>query len=154
MKKVYSILLLSLVVLMSSCVGKTKNTTTSGLATVVCDDSFENIMNQEIGVFEYIYPEASIIPYYTNERAALDSLLEFKTKLIVIPRELTAQEKQYIKDKGRNVRSNKIAVDAIALIVNPDNPVEYCQSQKLPKYCRVRLLIGMKLVQTRPEKSR
>lgn len=131
MKKVYSILLLSLVVLMSSCVGKTKNTTTSGLATVVCDDSFENIMNQEIGVFEYIYPEASIIPYYTNERAALDSLLEFKTKLIVIPRELTAQEKQYIKDKGRNVRSNKIAVDAIALIVNPDNPVEILSKSEI-----------------------
>lgn len=111
-------------VIMVSCIGKTKNTSTSGLASLVCDDSFENIMNQEVDVFEYIYPNASIIPYYTNERAAVDSLLNLKTKTIVISRELTQQEKDYLKSKKRNVRSNKIAVDAIALIVNPENPVE------------------------------
>ncbi|MBO5249670.1 MAG: substrate-binding domain-containing protein [Muribaculaceae bacterium] len=125
MKKYFGYIVMAILLCgLSSCVGKTKNTSTSGLATVVCDDSFENIMDQEIGVFEYIYPEASIIPYYTNERAALDSLFEFKTKLVVIPRELTANEKQYIKNSGRNVKVNKIAVDAIALIVNPENPIE------------------------------
>ena len=115
---------ISIIVVLSSCVGKTKNTSTSGLTSLVCDDSFENIMNQEIGVFEYIYPNASVIPYYTNERAAVDSLIELKTKTIVIPRELTKQEKDYLKSKDRNARSCKIAVDAIALIVNPENPIE------------------------------
>ena len=115
---------ISVVLVLSSCVGKTKNTSTSGLTSLVCDDSFENIMNQEIGVFEYIYPNASVIPYYTNERDAVDSLIELKTKTIVIPRELTKQEKDYLKSKDRNARSCKIAVDAIALIVNPENPVE------------------------------
>lgn len=115
---------IAIAVNVTSCVRQPKNTNTSGLTTIVCDDSFENIMNQEIGVFEYIYPEANVIPYYTNERAALDSLFELKTKLIVIPRDLTSEEKLYLKNKGRNARVSKIAVDAIALIVNPDNPVE------------------------------
>ena len=125
MKKYFGYIVMAIMICgLSSCVGKTKNTSTSGLATVVCDDSFENIMNQEIGVFEYIYPNASVIPYYTNERAAVDSLIELKTKTIVIPRELTKQEKDYLKSKDRNARSCKIAVDAIALIVNPENPIE------------------------------
>ncbi len=123
-KTLKAILILFSVAIMASCVGQTKNTSTSGLTSLVCDDSFENIMEQEIGVFEYIYPNANVIAYYTNERAAVDSLIELKTKTIVIPRDLTKQEKEYLKSKDRNARSNKIAVDAIALIVNPENPVE------------------------------
>ncbi|MDE6114250.1 MAG: substrate-binding domain-containing protein [Muribaculum sp.] len=108
-----------------SCRKAPTNTSTSGIATIVCDASFENIMDQEIDVFEYnTKGKASIIPYYESEKACIDSLLDFKTKLIVITRDLNEKEKEYIKAKNRNVRSNRIAVDAIALIVNPDNPIE------------------------------
>ena len=89
---------------MSSC-GKTPtNTSTSGIATIVCDDSFENILNQEIDVFEYIYPKASIIPYYVPEKAAIDSLLTQSTKTIIVTRELTEQEKNYLKNRKLNVK--------------------------------------------------
>lgn len=109
----------------TSCRKDPTNTSSSGIATIVCDESFENIMNQEIDVFEYnTNGKASIIPYYVSEKACVDSLLDFKTKTIVITRDLTDQEKEYIKAKRRNVKSNRIAVDAIALIVNPENPVE------------------------------
>ncbi len=108
-----------------SCRKAPTNTSTSGIATIVCDASFENIMDQEIDVFEYnTKGRASIIPYYVSEKACVDSLLDFKTKNIVISRDLTEKEKEYIKANNRNVKSNRIAVDAIALIVNPENPVE------------------------------
>lgn len=94
------------------------------IATVACDDSFENIMCQEIDVFEYLYRDMSIIPYYVNESAALDSLFSLKTRTIVVPRQLTAKEVSYLKGKRRNVKQSKIAVDAIALIVNKENPTE------------------------------
>jgi phosphate transport system substrate-binding protein len=42
----------------------------------------------------------------------------------VIPRDLTKKEKEYLDAKNRHARSNMIAVDAIALIVNKENPVE------------------------------
>ena len=29
-----------------------------------CDDGFKNILEEEIEVFEYSYPESSIIPFY------------------------------------------------------------------------------------------
>ena len=88
--------------------GKPKNTSTSGLIAIAVDESFQNIMNQEIDVFEYTYPNANIIPYYVDEHSAIDSMLELKTKLIITAHELTDVQKEY----------------AIALIVNKDNPIE------------------------------
>lgn len=99
-------------------------TSTSGIATIACDESFENIISQEIDVFEYQYPNANIIPYYLPEKACIDSLLEFKTKLAVITRRLTQKEKDYLRSNKKPVRQEHIAVDALALIVNPANPIE------------------------------
>ena len=42
---------------------------------MVCDNSFENIMAQEIDVFEYQYPDAHILVRYGTQAEALDSLL-------------------------------------------------------------------------------
>ncbi len=81
-------------------------------------------MAQEIDVFEYIYPNASIMPLYTDQNAAIDSLLDFKTKTIVVTRALTQKEVDYLKSNKKQVRQSQIAVDALALIVNPANNVE------------------------------
>lgn len=95
-----------------------------GSATMYCDDGFRHILQEEIEVFEYQYPNSAIIPYYVDEQTAMDSLLEDKTQLVVTTHELTKDQIQYIKDKYRRiVRQRCIAVDAVALIVNKDNPV-------------------------------
>ena len=41
-------------VLLTSCSEHKKKDVSS--ATIVCDESFQNIMKQEIDVFEYVYP--------------------------------------------------------------------------------------------------
>lgn len=95
-----------------------------GSATMYCDDGFRHILQEEIEVFEYQYPNSAIIPFYVDEQTAMDSLLEDKTQLVVTTHELTKDQIQYIKDKYRRiVRQRCIAVDAVALIVNKDNPV-------------------------------
>ncbi|MDO4335862.1 MAG: substrate-binding domain-containing protein [Bacteroidales bacterium] len=95
-----------------------------GSATMYCDDGFRQILQEEIEVFEYQYPESAIIPYYVDEQTAMDSLLADKTQLIVSTHELTKDQIDYIKDKFRRiVRQRCIAVDAVAMIVNKDNPV-------------------------------
>lgn len=89
-----------------------------------CDDGFRQILQEEIEVFEYQYPESAIIPYYVDEQTAMDSLLADKTQLIVSTHELTKDQIDYIKDRFRRiVRQRCIAVDAVAMIVNKDNPV-------------------------------
>ena len=109
--------------LLTSCGKKAESTSSSGIATIVCDASFENIMDQEIDVFEYVYPNANIIPYYTDQNSAIDSLLEFKTRLIVTTRPLTQKEMSYLKSNDKQVRQSQIAVDALAMIVNPQNSI-------------------------------
>lgn len=99
------------------------DTATSGTMTMVCDNSFQNIMEQEIEVFEFQYPEAHILARYLPEKIAVDSLMQLKTKTIVIPRDLTKEEVKALKNKRFIAKSKKIAVDAVALIVNPENPV-------------------------------
>ncbi len=102
---------------------KKANSHTSGTTTMVCDNTFENIMAQEIDVFEYQYPEAHILARYATQAEAFDSLMSLNTKTIVVSRDVTKQEREILKSKRRTVRSTKIAVDAVALIVNPENPV-------------------------------
>lgn len=97
---------------------------TAGTAVMVCDASFENIMQQEIDVFEFCYPYASILPYYIDEFAAMDSLIHGNVRLAVVTRELTRQEAQLLREKKRVPRTKRIAVDAVAVIVNPNNPIE------------------------------
>lgn len=110
---------------------KDPHSSTSGTTTMVCDNTFENIFNQEVDVFEYQYPDAHILVRYGTQAEALDSLFSLNTRSIVISRDLTPEEKRglkakYKKERGANVnvRSSKIAVDAIAFIVNQKNTCE------------------------------
>lgn len=125
--------LLPLMLALAACgkYEKKTNTSTAGSSTLFCDESFENIMEQEIDVFEYIYPDAHVLCRYGSEREAIDSLMNLSFKSIVIPRELTDAEVQRIKKKNRTPRTAKIAVDAIALIVNKDNPASYLSTKEI-----------------------
>ena len=118
------ILILTLSTTLLSCSPIEKGDYSRGSTTIYCDEGFKSILEQEIAVFEYTYPEASIIPFYVSEVEAVEALHDNKTNAIIISRELTKEEIEYIKAKHRMVaRSHCIAVDAVALIANKDNPV-------------------------------
>ena len=110
------------------------NTTTSGSVVMACDESFRRIMEQEIEVFEFQYPEASILARYIPEDECIDSLLKSSnTRLAVTTRQLTKEELAALKLRRRIARSTRIAVDAIALIANPANPIEEISTSDLGK---------------------
>lgn len=119
-----SVVTMLLSAFLCSCSYNKTETATSGFMTVMCDNSFENILQQEVDVFEFIYENSMVVPYYIPQEDAIDSLLNGKTKTIVIARELDKTEKNILVNKNRKITSKKIAVDAIALIVNPDNEIE------------------------------
>ncbi len=117
--------LLLLCIMMGSCGNRLpKSTSTRGLARIMCEESFQSVLEQEIAVFEYQYPEASIMPEYINEHDALDSLFHNKVDLIIISHDLTADQKKSLKKIGRGYRTRMIAVDAIAVIVNNQNDID------------------------------
>ena len=74
-------------VLLTSCSEHKKKDVSS--ATIVCDESFQNIMKQEIDVFEYVYPKNFILCNYVPQAVAVDSLLTGNTRTAIIGRDLT-----------------------------------------------------------------
>ena len=125
MKKFSSaLLLLAVAVGAIGCTPIKKGEYASGSATIYCDDGFKNILEEEIEVFEYTYPNASIIPFYVSEGEAIDTLLADGTQAIISTREFTKEQIEFMKAKyKRVVRQNCIAVDAVAIITNKKNPV-------------------------------
>lgn len=108
-----------------SCQETKRGEYAKGSATMFCDDGFRNILQEEIEVFEFSYPGSSILPFYVSEQDALDTLLADGTQGIIVTRELTPEQREYIKKKfKRIVRTHCIAVDAVALITNKKNNVE------------------------------
>ncbi len=126
MKRITDIFLLALLALavLSCNQQKSTNSSTSGMAKILSDESFRNILDQEVEVFEYTYPNAHIMVRYTDESAALDSLMHRKADLIITSRDLTAEQRDILKKQGRAFRSRKIAVDAVAIIVNTENDID------------------------------
>lgn len=118
----------------AACTPIKKGEYASGSATIFCDDGFKNILEEEIEVFEYTYPQASVLPFYVSEQEALDTLMANETTAIVVTKELTKEQIAYMKSKyKRIVRQDPIAVDAVALIINKDNPIDAVSMEEIKK---------------------
>lgn len=117
-----------------SCTPIKKGEYASGSATIFCDDGFRTILEEEIEVFEYTYPQSSIIPFFVSQQEAIDTLLADGTNAIIVTKELTPEQIKFMKSKyKRVVRQQPIAVDAVALITNKDNPVDALSMDDIKK---------------------
>lgn len=117
-----------------ACTPIKKGEYASGSATIFCDDGFRNILDEEIEVFEYTYPQSSIIPFFVSEQEAIDTLLADGTNSIIVTQELSKEQIEYMRKKyKRVVRQQPIAVDAVALIINKDNPVNELSMEEVGK---------------------
>lgn len=124
-KSIAAVTAFALLALLSGCGKKSSSQQPAPLAKVACDESFESIMEQEINVFEYIYPKEDVVAYYLPENDCIDSIMAMgSVKSAVITRPLTEKEVNYLRSHKKLVHQQRIAVDALAIIVNPQNPVE------------------------------
>jgi len=97
------------------------DTTSTGVATVICDDCFSPIMREEANVFQSMNGDATIQLKFANEVDALNLLFKDSVRLIVAARDLSPNEKKALQEKKLLPRSARIAVDGIALIINRSN---------------------------------
>lgn len=127
MKKTNYIVGLIAIILLSACSGADRrnitrtDTLTSGIADIAADECLAPIIDEEIMVFEALNREAAIIPTYTSDYQLYDMLVKDSIRLIIGTRELTNNEIAIIKERKQRVRSQKIAMDGIALITNKAN---------------------------------
>lgn len=100
---------------------KKQDTHSRGTATVLIEESFRKLFDTSINTFESQRPFADIVPKYMAESDIIQAFYDNQAKTMVISRELTKKELNYLKSKQVSVRSDKIAVDGIAIILNPAN---------------------------------
>lgn len=125
MRKVGLFCILLSLTIFSACNQRIKvtrtDTPTSGIAEIAGDDCFTPIIQEEIDVFEALNQEATIIPTFANEVDVMNLLLKDSLRLVITARDLTDGERQGLLNKNLQPRSQKIAVDGIALIINKEN---------------------------------
>jgi phosphate transport system substrate-binding protein len=116
--------LIGVVSVFSSCdnsIGYTADAHGRGKALILIEESFKPLFDTSIYTFESQYPKADIVPVYASEGKIIDDFYKNKAKTICISRDFTEKEKAALKKYQVEVRSDKVAFDAVTLIVNPAN---------------------------------
>ncbi len=98
------------------------DTATTGAITIGSDDSYKSIIDAEVQVFTSLYANTAIHVRYEPEDSLFADLTHDSVKLIVAGRQLSKQEVDYFHSKQLYPEEVRIATDALALIVNNDNP--------------------------------
>jgi len=94
---------------------------TRGNIKISVDESFQLLLDTQLYTFQSLYKNAKITPQYKPELDVLDDFMKDSVRTIVLTRELTKEEKQFLLDNKFNPRTTKVAHDALALIVNLGN---------------------------------
>jgi len=96
------------------------------------DEGTKSYMEQEIDVFQFQYPKAYVLSKYMSENEAINGMLADSCNIIVISHKLNQTQLDYLKESRNKVaRQQEIAVDAVALIINKDNPVNTLSVQEV-----------------------
>ncbi|RPD38814.1 PstS family phosphate ABC transporter substrate-binding protein [Chitinophaga barathri] len=114
-------------VAVAGCAGGTsqggeKDTPTSGTMRISVDETYQPLIESEIRVFESLYPKTKIIAEYKPEGDCFKDLFDDSSRMIIVTRDLNEKEKEFFKKEKIRPQSLQLATDAIALIVNNNNP--------------------------------
>lgn len=122
--KLNTLVVASMVLFYTACGnkdGSPPNTPTSGEVYISVDESFQPILQSQVDTFEGIYKYADVEAGYKPEGAVIKELLSDSTRIAILSRELTTEEKALLDQQKKIPRVTKIAIDAVALIVNKNN---------------------------------
>ena len=112
--------------LLAGCGGGIKSTDTdtptSGKFKVGIDDSYSLLIDAELYTFQSLYPYSKIDTISRNEADIVDAFMKDTVSLMVISRKLTPDEEARLNARQIYPKTTKIAYDAVAFIINKDNP--------------------------------
>ncbi len=113
--------------MVTGCTGQNKrpdlDSPTSGTIHISVDESFKPVIDSQIQVFEALFPKAKIIADYKPEAECFKDLQNDSTRMIIVTRGLTDAEEKYYKDSLSYYPTwDKLALDAVAVIVNDHDP--------------------------------
>jgi phosphate transport system substrate-binding protein len=94
-----------------------------GTINISVDETFKPVIEEQIKMYEASYPGTSIIAHYKSEADCFKDLLnDTANRMVIVTRGLTSKESKYYTDSlNYTPVSNKLASDAIAVIVNKNS---------------------------------
>jgi phosphate transport system substrate-binding protein len=101
---------------------KYTDTPTTGKVAIAVDETFQPIIEAELQVFHAVYRYAAIQPKYLPEVDVFNLLLHDSVRLAIVSRPLNAKEMNYFHSRKFFPKEIPVAVDGIAVLVNPSNP--------------------------------
>lgn len=116
--------------------GRQTDTPVSGNIKISVDESYQPLISAELDVFHALYVDAHLDARYAAEGAVIDDLLNDSVKMIIANRLLTPAETEVLQQFKITPRETKIAVDAVALVVNVENPDSMMTYEQLSKIMR------------------
>lgn len=119
------IILAGLIISIGSCKGdrQTLNETpTRGKIRISVDESYKLLIDAEIFTFTAIYPYAEITAEYKPEYDVISDFINDSVKVIVTNQKPTDDQIEYLLEQQIIVRTVTFAYDALAIIVNKENP--------------------------------
>jgi phosphate transport system substrate-binding protein len=138
MRVIFGLMLLAI---LGSCANRNKkgellDTPTSGTIKIAVDESLKPLLQAEVEGFEATYTTAHIKADYTSEQKAIEDLLRDSVRLAIVTRKLYPSEKQKLDSLKITPTQFVVAKEAIALIVNKDNPDSLIQWNQLEEILR------------------
>lgn len=95
---------------------------TSDDVHIAVDETFRDIMVEEIETFGLLNPSSTMKPVYCSEDSAIRMLLRDSVRCAITTRKLSKDELDVLKNYKLDAKQAMIATDAFALIVSKDNP--------------------------------
>ena len=137
LQKTISTICVSALVLLFACQSnktQTEQSYTKGTVSIAVDESFAPIINDQIFIFESVYPDVKVKPTFKSENELLKDFLNGSAKVAVMSRTLSPEEARFYERKNIRIRVNRFAIDGIALVTqisNPDSLVDVADIIKL-----------------------
>jgi phosphate transport system substrate-binding protein len=104
--------------------GVVEDSLTSGRITIVCAPEARDLTIREREAFQALYPQASIQVRSGSSREAVSELFAARCDAAVITRELDPDERAAAVRGGLELEGYRFALDALAVVVHPANPVQ------------------------------
>ena len=97
------------------------DTPTSGIVKISSDETLQPLIDAEKDTFMGLYQYAKLNVNHTTEANCFKDLINDSAKVIIASRKLNDKENAYFKSRNLIPVTTKIALDAIAIIVNKSN---------------------------------
>jgi len=106
----------------SSGAGNDVDTPQKGTIHISVDETFKPVIVEQIKVYESSYPNAHIIADYKPEADCFRDLNTDSTRMVIVAKPLTAEQKKVLEDKlSYRPQSDILAYDAVSVIVNNES---------------------------------